>query len=198
MGKSVTIIGCATGWENAPTDGESWGITNIALRRKVSASFDMHDLTWTVQQWYDHYTLWIDGHFGRNYMLAKAQKRVEQMPAVFNRINALGIPFYTTRTYDSVPTSVAYPIAEIEKAFQTRYFASTFDYAIAKAIFDGFEAIELYGVKMNANEEYAHQAKSAHYWIGRAEAAGIKTVVHEPTTLLKTKNNLLYGYNVRM
>jgi hypothetical protein len=194
--KAVTIIGCATGWENAPSSGECWGITNIVLRRDVTAAFDIHDLSWGVQDWYTHYGIWIYEHMGRNSMVAKAQKRVEQMPYVFERINELKIPLYSTSTYPDVPTSVAYPIDEIRAHFATDLFASTFDYVIAKAIYDGYERIDLYGLKMSMSEEYAHQLLSANHWIGVAKGRGIEVNVHGDSYLLKNRRGIMYGYNI--
>lgn len=196
--KTVTIIGCAEGWQNAPSDGECWGITNIILRRDVTQHFDMHDLTWDVQQWYDYYQVWVSKEFGRNFLIGKARNRVEQMPSVFKRVNQLGIPLYSTRTYDDVPTSVAYPLDVISAHFSERYFASTFDYAIAKAIYDEYDRIDLYGVKMSSVSEYAHQLKSAHFWLGVAKGLGIAYRVHGESELFKTKSGLIYGYNEKM
>ena len=39
----ITIIGCGHGWEDAPTDGESWGVNHLITRRPVSMYFDLHD-----------------------------------------------------------------------------------------------------------------------------------------------------------
>jgi hypothetical protein len=197
--KTVTIIGCAEGWQNAPSDGECWGITNIILRRDLTRIFDIHDLTWTVQQWYDHYMLWMPGFYGPNALLAKARTRVEQMPPVFKRVNELKIPLYSTAKYKKVLTSRIYPLQKVSKHFQTRCFASTVDYAFVLALFEGFNKIDVYGVKMSFGEEYDHQLKSFHYWIGLAHGMGITVNVHgEEVALLRTKNGLLYGYNEEM
>jgi hypothetical protein len=196
--KSVTIIGCADGWADAPSGGECWGITSIVLRRDVTRVFDIHDLSWSVQQWYDHYIAWAAATGMRNQRLKRAKQRVEQMPSMFERVNELGIPLYSTSTYAKVPTSVEYPMKQIQKRFRRMYFASTFDYAICLAISEGFDVIDLYGLRMSGGSEYEHQVKSAHYWLGYAEGMGIATTVHGETHLFKTKNNLIYGYNTKM
>lgn len=197
--KSVTIIGCAGGWEDAPETGECWGITNIILRRDMTRMFDIHDLTWTVQQWYDHYMLWMPGFYGPNALLAKAQARVEQVPPVLKRVKELKIPLYSTAKYKGVPTSKLYPIKKVSEHFQRRYFASTVDYAFVLALFEGFERIDIYGVKMSFNEEYAHQLRSFHYWIGKAEGIGVTVDIHgKEVAVLQTQNNRMYGYNEEM
>lgn len=45
----LNIIGKGRGWEDAPRDGEAWGITQLILRRPVTRVIDMND-----------YTLWGD------------------------------------------------------------------------------------------------------------------------------------------
>jgi hypothetical protein len=45
----ITIVGKGTGWEDAPLTGETWGITQLILRRNVSRVIDMND-----------YSLWGD------------------------------------------------------------------------------------------------------------------------------------------
>ena len=197
--KSVTIIGCAKGWQDAPKKGERWGVTNVILECDLTRIFDMHDLTWSVQQWYEHYMLWMPGFYGPNALLAKARTRVEQVPKVLERVNKLAIPLYSTSTYKKVPTSKLYPLVKVSEHFQKRYFASTIDYAFALALFEGFKRIDLYGIKMSFGEEYEHQLKSFHYWLGLAHGMGVTADVHgEGVALFKTRNNLMYGYNEEM
>ena len=38
----VVIIGLGRGWEDAPNEGECWGITTLILRRPVNRVIDMH------------------------------------------------------------------------------------------------------------------------------------------------------------
>jgi len=86
----VAIIGKGAGWELAPMDGESWGITQLCLRRPVSLTIDMNvydDGRWGDEQareadaarqyCLDHAIPYIDlatypiddiiGHFGTDY-----------------------------------------------------------------------------------------------------------------------------------
>jgi hypothetical protein len=39
----MNIIGKGSGWENAPTEGECWGITQVICRRPVTRVIDMND-----------------------------------------------------------------------------------------------------------------------------------------------------------
>jgi hypothetical protein len=88
--KQVTIIGKGAGWQDAPMVGETWGITQLILRRPVSMVIDMNvydDGRWGDEQareadaarqyCLDHAIPYIDlatypiddiiGHFGTDY-----------------------------------------------------------------------------------------------------------------------------------
>jgi len=129
--------------------------------------------------------------------MERAAKRVEKTCELFEKINDLNIPFYSLRTYPQVPTSIVYPFEDISQYFQTQLFASTADFAIAKAIFEGFSSIDLYGFKMNTADEYEHQVPSFTHWLGVAKGLRIKIKIHGKSALLRTKTGLIYGYNVR-
>jgi len=197
--KKVAIIGCAPGWKDAPETGERWGITNIILRRDLTRMFDIHDLTWTIQQWYDHYMLWMPEFYGPNALLARATEREAQVKSVFARVKKLKIPLYSTAKYKGVPTSRLYPIKKVSEHFQSRFFTSTVDYVFVLALFEEFEHIDFYGVKMTFGSEYAHQLRSFHYWIGLARGMGVTVNIHGTgVSVLKSRNDMMYGYNTEM
>jgi hypothetical protein len=76
--------------------------------------------------------------------------------------------------YEDVPKSERYPLDEIIEQYPRHYFTSSPAYALALAIHKGYKRIELYGVEMETNTEYAHQRTGIAYWIGYAEAKGIE------------------------
>lgn len=195
--KNLNLIGCAEGWQDAPYSDECWGITSLVLKRNVDRSFDMHDFTWTKKQWFNHYLIWMGDRYGRNYLNSRAEKRIEKIPVFFDKINELGIPFYSIRSYPQVPTSVSYPLKKISAAFETFSFASTADFAISMAIHEGFEVINLYGFNMNVKSEYEHQIPSFGFWLGLAKGLGIQFKIHGESAILKSKTGLIYGYNVK-
>ena len=195
--KHLTLIGCANGWQDAPdSDDESWGITSLALKRYVDRSFDMHDLTWTKEQWYKHFLIWMGQQYGRNYLTQRAEKRFNKVPVFFAKINELSTPLYSVRAYPNVPTSLAYPFVEVSQHFETQFFASTADFALALAIYEKFEYIDVYGFKMNVKSEYEHQVYSFNHWLGIAKGRGIKVKVHGESAILRTRTGLIYGYSV--
>jgi hypothetical protein len=91
----------------------------------------------------------------------------------------------------------SYPIDEVIRYFGTDYFTNTVDYAIALAIYRKFTGIGLYGVNMSNATEYAYQKPGVEFWIGQAMGRGIKVTVHgNLSTILKTRDGLLYGYGI--
>jgi hypothetical protein len=88
-----------------------------------------------------------------------------------------------------------YPIKEVVDYFGTDYFTNTVDYALALAIFKGFTEIDLYGVNMAWESEYSYEKPGVEFWIGQAMGRRIKVnVFGKESTILKTKDGLMYGY----
>lgn len=162
----VNLIGRGTGWEDAPRNELSWGITLINLKRGVDLVIDMN--------------VYEDGRWGV----------MERQGAIKSREKAGQdrIPYIDLKSY---------PIAEIVSFFRTDYFTNTVDYALALAIYRGFTDIGLYGVNMLRGSEYAYQKAGVEYWIGQAMGRGIRVLNHSKiSTVLKTKNGLMYGYDI--
>jgi len=108
------------------------------------------------------------------------------------------VDIYMTEAFEDVPKSIKYPLSDILSRFPTtkRYFTSSVSYALALAIFKGYERIEIYGVEMETGTEYGHQRVGVAYWIGVADGLGIETEYCSD----KFFTAPLYGYegNVRM
>ena len=192
--KSVTIIGCAESWKDAPLDGESWGITSTILKRPVSRVFDMHDLLQPIEAWVSHYLMWLGKYYGRNYINQKAEKRKARIPNFFEEVKRLNVPLYSIKEYPEIPGSIRYPIEHIKGLFPYHPFSGTFDYAVAMAIAEEYERIDIYGVQLDSTDEYAHQLCSANYWLGLALGTGITVEVHGDSMLLKSITKEDYGY----
>ena len=91
-----------------------------------------------------------------------------------------------------------YPLDEIVDKFETDYFGSTADYAIALAIHKGYDEINLYGVNMFGGDEYAYQKPSVDFWCGYAKGKGIKlSVFGKLCNIMRTRNNIIYGYDTK-
>lgn len=81
---------------------------------------------------------------------------------------------YMQDHYSDVPSSVKYPLDEVLKIADIRYLTSSVAYALALAIYQGYDVIKIYGVEMESNTEYAHQRPGVALWLGVAVGRGIK------------------------
>ena len=109
-------------------------------------------------------------------------------------------PIYMHMVYDDIPSSVKYPLREIQNNLTNivrgetpvnKIFSSSFSYQIALAIHENFERIEIYGVSLLSISEYAYQRESLSYWMGKADGLGIEVWLPETCALLI---HPLYGY----
>ena len=73
--------------------------------------------------------------------------------------------------------------------------AMMISYAVyEQRLYKDISHINLYGVFMGANEEYGFQRPACEYWLGAAEALGVKVeVVGEDSSVLKC--HTIYGYD---
>jgi hypothetical protein len=77
---------------------------------------------------------------------------------------------------DRVPNSERYPLEEIIASIpgaQLRWFKSTPAYALALALYLGYEHIALYGLDMSSNTEYGYQLPNYQFWVGIAYGLGL-------------------------
>lgn len=89
-----------------------------------------------------------------------------------------------------------YPFGEVCSRFDTDYFSSTLDYAIALALYRDFGEITLYGCTMSF-ADYGKLKCGADFWCGVAKGMGVKLRVHGETTIMKTTDGLIYGYGIK-
>ena len=112
-------------------------------------------------------------------------------------------PIYMQDEDPLVPGSTKYPKDEIVAKFLGRYektgtdgkpieyFSSSFVYMLALALYEGFERIELYGIELGSETEYAAQRPNGEFWLGIAGQHA--TVVLPNTTALLA--GVRYGYD---
>ena len=83
------------------------------------------------------------------------------------------IPVYLTQKYDDLPTSEAYPLADVQREFNgTRLFSSGLDYMLAFAALKRFTEIQLYGFRL-VHPQYRFQVGSAAWWLKQCRDRGI-------------------------
>lgn len=111
-------------------------------------------------------------------------------------------PIYMQMVYDNVPSSKKYPLREIQQKLinvdrgelsVNKLFSSSFCFQIALALYKGYERIEIYGVSLLGEGEYAYQREALAYWIGKADGMGVEIWLPESCALLAEP---LYGYEV--
>ena len=100
---------------------------------------------------------------------------------------------YMQDQYPEVPKAIKYPLDEIVARFGRRFFSSSPEYAIALAIFKGYQRIEIYGIEMETNTEWAYQRVGMAYWSGVADGLGIQLDTH-----MSLFDAPLYGYDANV
>lgn len=159
----------------ADADMDFWGMNDLYANPSVAATdwdmwFDMHDATVMSQNPRtkgDHWN-WL-------------RKR-------------RGMPILTLRREKEIPDSIGYPLDLVRRLTwdDEGYFTATPSYMLALAILMGYQEIHVYGINLMGDEEYAYQRPCFEYWCGVAHGRGIKIVVPEGSTILRS--SFLYGY----
>jgi hypothetical protein len=176
----VNILAKGDGWdeiESAPP-GLIYAINDAFLRTPgVNATFHIHDMEafYNDPKTHSSTKLCIDAAIDNPEM-----------------------DFFTTKNWKKIPHSKAYPLDEVSEYFGTSYFASTIEYAMAYAMWKHREPgiMNLYGVNMTVKQEYIDQKPGVEFWVGMAMGRGWKVNLQKGhTSILKTRNGLLYGYN---
>lgn len=170
-------------------------------RKKVAivgfAPSSMHDVRhffddpdfeiWGINQLYiafpeivKHATRWFQIHHRHSYDQAVRDHTHHQWLA-----EQRGFPIYMQVKEPDIPMSIEFPKDLICQEFG-RYFTNSISWEIALAIYEGFEAIHVYGVDMAQDDEYAHQRPSCEYFIGFARGRGISVYIPDKSDLCKT------------
>lgn len=90
-----------------------------------------------------------------------------------------------------------YPYQEISNKYKTDYFGSTLDYAIALALFRGYDDIHIYGATLAYEGDYYKLKCGVDFWCGYAKGLGVNLEVHGETVIMKTVDGLVYGYDIK-
>ncbi len=88
---------------------------------------------------------------------------------------------------------IKYPLEEVIKEFDTRYFTNTVSYMMAYVAYLKIPEIKLYGVDVSFGAPYAQENRGVEYWIGRAEERGVKVFVPKECQLIRTVSGAMYG-----
>lgn len=179
--KWVAIVGAA--WTSGPW--APWG------EGEVWCQNEMHGHPWCEV---DGATRWFQIHpktsFTQEHPCNHWEWLQEEHP----------FPIYMHQVYDDVPNSVPYPLAEIQKNLKNivkgeekakKLFSSTMSYQFAQALHEGYERIELFGIELVQEGEYAYQRESLAFWMGKADGMGVEVWMPKICALFVQP---LYGY----
>ena len=136
----------------------------------------------------------MDRHFEMHDWKLLNSEHSRRKPDYFDRLRELDC-IYMQEPYESVPNAKAYPFDEVAKSIGAYYFNSSIAYPFALAIHEGAEEIGLWGVDMDAGEEYAYQRPNMEYLIGIARGKGIKVHIPDESPLCKFRGTGIRFYN---
>jgi hypothetical protein len=111
-------------------------------------------------------------------------------------------PIYMQQEYDGIPMAVRYPLKAIQDKLLTgiwkgeeqikKLFGSSFVYAIALALYEGvYDRIEVYGIELVLEGEWAYQRESMAFWVGLAAGMGVEVWMPQECHLFEFP---LYAY----
>lgn len=181
--KTVALVGAAlnTGpWYPSKEEGlEVWTCN------------EMHAIPWIDEE---HFTAWFQLHPKWSFTRDSDYKHWEWLQKEHP------FPIYMQMVYDDVPSSVKFPLRELQKELIhidrgelpiKKIFSSTFTYQMALALYEGFERIEIYGIEMLMEAEYAYQREAMSFWLGKADGMGVEVWIPAHCSLLLQP---LYAY----
>lgn len=167
----VALIGKGKGWELAPLMGNgivTWGVNDIVGHREVDVCF---------------------------YMDMPHLRGTQMEETITKSVNHTKTPLYSVEHFEEIPTSIAYPREEVFSLFGTDFFADSFCYMIALALYQGYRELDIYGFNYAFGEKYHHEKPCVHHWLGVAMGMGCTVSTYgEYCELFKTKDKKVYAY----
>lgn len=159
----VAVVGAAPSAALAPYRDPSWQVWALPWRNRtpgIARFFEMHDRA-----------RWPTGDHGERYLA---------------RLRALTVPVAMIRQHPDIPTSEPYPLAMVADCIGRDYFASSIAYMVALAVTERADEIGLWGVDMDAEDEYRQQRPNLEWLLGLAEGRGIRVTLPEGCPLLSS------------
>jgi D-alanyl-D-alanine dipeptidase len=111
-------------------------------------------------------------------------------------------PIWMQELDPQIPSCARYPLEAITAAFLGRFtwpdgnviqfFTNSISYAIALAIFKGYDEIHIYGTEMGSQTEYHYQRVNVAFWTGIALGQGARIVQHCARAIYDVPR---YGYD---
>ena len=109
---------------------------------------------------------------------------------LFENLNKIGMPVYTTGIYKTLKNNAQIPVLEILEEFKVGFFLNVISWIMATAILQNPKTIDMYGVDMrpDADCEYLINEKGTmEFWCGVAMGRGIPIKNTKESYVMKTK-----------
>lgn len=173
FGKKVAIIGYAPSVRSAPWEDKAWTIVGLNdqcfTMPRIDILFELHAPD----------VIKAEGHW--------------------DKLKALQIPVVMQDHYDDIPTSLKYPLADVQARYtipgRDRAFLTCSASLMLAVVLDSQpspDEIALFGVDMLQDGEFGWQRPSCEFWIGVARGRGIKLTLQPATDLLNSR--FVYGF----
>lgn len=95
--------------------------------------------------------------------------------------------------WEGIPAAQRFPIEAITERFEhgiwrgdeevKDFYTSSPAFALALAMYQDYQRIEVYGIEMNPLTPYAQQANCWYFWMGKASALGYEIFIHPASRL---------------
>lgn len=132
----------------------------------------------------------------------RAKNGNQKVQGLLSALKSSRTPVMTSTPHEDYPMLIPFPLKEVLDRYGSVYFNNTVAYAVAYAHYIGVEELYVFGVDFTWPN--VHEAESGRgcveYWLGRAEANGMKVRVANGSTLMDSRNRMkgevrLYGYD---
>lgn len=141
--------------------------------------------------WDEGYWLHYDRLFEMHDLRLLESDQCKRRPGYIDRLKTVDVPLFMQQAY--FPSALAYPLDIAPRG----YYNSSISYAMAMAIHEKPVEIAVYGVDMDAKDEYAYQRPNMEYLIGYAEGKGIKVSIPEMSPLCKFNGEGIDFYSMK-
>ena len=179
LGLGISQIDFVIGLENGREWDEVWGINSVVKVFQCDRMFMMDPAS-------------------RFFDSDDAGKQTKVLRTI---LPDLKIPVYTCVKDPRVPSAVLYPIQEIANFTKCAYFNNTVAYALAFAMWNKVEAIDLFGIDFSYRNDlhFAEAGRACvEFWLCKLMCAEITVGVSPRSTVLDADvpaNEKLYGYH---
>lgn len=153
----------------APYDDPTWEVWGFNMANRLDFMKDRQG-HFRADRWFDLHPLSVQDDLDMAW--------IETCP----------VPLYLTEPYEQNPNALVYPLEAVNRfAAQygmADYYASSFAYAIALALYEGFQTIGLFGADLDWGRERVVEHGNLCAWVGLARGLGREVIIPAKSALL--------------